>query len=247
MVSVVALVMVAVVVLALADLGSQDPSGLSGKLALGRVLVLVACVGLLALLQRPITARQYDRAVTAWMILVAFEILTVTATRPEAPALNAVLAVMAVVAVYVVIPAPLIVQTIPALVGTVGQVVMWRFIGGPPDLVSTVVIVVSLLLANVFGIMGSRHAHRMSREQYVALLGEQEAREALEKALDEIRTLHGIIPVCSHCRKVRSDQGSWEQMEAYVQRHTDADFSHGICPDCMASDFPEYLSESEAP
>lgn len=54
----------------------------------------------------------------------------------------------------------------------------------------------------------------------------------LEKALREIKTLRGIIPICSNCKSIRDDEGYWEQLESYVRKHSDAKFSHGICPDC---------------
>ena len=56
----------------------------------------------------------------------------------------------------------------------------------------------------------------------------------LEDALASVKTLRGIIPICSYCRKVRNDQGYWNQVETYLAVHSDARFSHGICPDCMA-------------
>ncbi len=57
--------------------------------------------------------------------------------------------------------------------------------------------------------------------------------ERLRTALDEIKTLRGVIPICSHCKKIRDDAGSWAQLEAYLIRHSDAQFSHGICPECL--------------
>ena len=61
----------------------------------------------------------------------------------------------------------------------------------------------------------------------------------LSKALAEIKTLSGLLPVCSYCKKVRDDQGYWSRIENYVQEHSDAQFSHGICPDCMKKHYPE--------
>lgn len=66
----------------------------------------------------------------------------------------------------------------------------------------------------------------------------------LQKALDEIRTLRGIVPICSSCKKIRNDKGYWEQVEAYVSKHTEAQFSHSICPDCVQKLYPEF-SEGE--
>lgn len=57
--------------------------------------------------------------------------------------------------------------------------------------------------------------------------------ERLQNALAEIKTLRGLLPVCMHCKKIRDDQGFWQQMEAYFHRHTNVEFSHGLCPDCL--------------
>ena len=54
----------------------------------------------------------------------------------------------------------------------------------------------------------------------------------LQKALDEIEVLKGIIPICAYCKKIRDDEGSWNQLESYVRSHSAAEFSHGICPNC---------------
>lgn len=55
----------------------------------------------------------------------------------------------------------------------------------------------------------------------------------LEEALASIKTLRGLLPICSHCKKIRDDQGYWKQIEVYIQKHSDALFSHSICPDCI--------------
>lgn len=55
----------------------------------------------------------------------------------------------------------------------------------------------------------------------------------LEHALHEIKTLRGLIPICAWCKKIRNDSGSWQQLEAYLRHHTEAEFSHGICPECV--------------
>ncbi len=56
--------------------------------------------------------------------------------------------------------------------------------------------------------------------------------KALEQALKEIKALQGILPICSVCKKIRDDKGAWNQMEIYIEAHSDASFSHGICADC---------------
>ena len=61
----------------------------------------------------------------------------------------------------------------------------------------------------------------------------------LQKALDEIKILQGIIPICANCKKVRDDKGYWNQVETYISKHTQAEFSHGICPSCAKELYPE--------
>jgi PAS domain S-box-containing protein len=56
----------------------------------------------------------------------------------------------------------------------------------------------------------------------------------LQDALASVRTLQGLLPICAWCKKVRDDSGYWNELESYVRRHSDAEFSHGICPDCAA-------------
>lgn len=67
----------------------------------------------------------------------------------------------------------------------------------------------------------------------------------LQDALAEIRTLKGIIPICASCKKIRNDKGFWEQTEAYISRHSDAEFSHGVCPECAQKLYPRYFDEKE--
>ncbi len=63
----------------------------------------------------------------------------------------------------------------------------------------------------------------------------------LEKALSEIKTLSGFIPICAACKKIRDDQGYWQAVEVYIRDRTDAQFSHGICPDCARKLYPDYF------
>ena len=58
--------------------------------------------------------------------------------------------------------------------------------------------------------------------------------QELAVALTEVKQLRGIIPICASCKKIRNDGGLWQQVEAYIEEHSDADFSHSICPDCAA-------------
>jgi len=75
---------------------------------------------------------------------------------------------------------------------------------------------------------------------------EQEREELimkLEGALSEIKTLKGILPICASCKKIRDDEGYWKQIESYISEHSGAEFSHGICPECARTLYPEAFDE----
>jgi hypothetical protein len=57
--------------------------------------------------------------------------------------------------------------------------------------------------------------------------------EQLEEALGKVKLLEGIIPICMYCKKIRDDEESWQQLENYITKHSEALFSHGICPECF--------------
>ena len=95
----------------------------------------------------------------------------------------------------------------------------------------TVIVILSLII-------NEKRYHKNIVEKLNEVVDERtdelnQSNKELQKALDEVNTLRGIIPICSYCHNIRNDEGSWDRMEAYISTHTDAKFSHGICPDCM--------------
>lgn len=68
----------------------------------------------------------------------------------------------------------------------------------------------------------------------------------LQQALKEIRTLRGILPLCSFCKKIRNDKGYWEQVDVYIHKHSQADISHSVCPECMKKHYPEEYASISA-
>ena len=69
--------------------------------------------------------------------------------------------------------------------------------------------------------------------------------QELKLALEQIRTLKGFLPICSCCKKIRNDRGYWEQVEAYISKHSDATFTHGICPECKKKYYPDFCKGDE--
>ncbi len=65
----------------------------------------------------------------------------------------------------------------------------------------------------------------------------------LKNALAEIKTLEGIIPICSSCKRIRDDQGNWNRLENYIRERSDVEFSHGLCSECAVKLYPDYARD----
>jgi CHASE1-domain containing sensor protein len=118
---------------------------------------------------------------------------------------------------------------IRALEGLHGRVETRR-----PGLIAVAGIVISLLLAWLTWSLVT------GRERAIAAVREREQLIAkLHKAIAEIRTLQGILPICSVCKKIRNDKDAWQQMETFISEHSEAEFSHGYCPECAAKALEE--------
>jgi len=93
-------------------------------------------------------------------------------------------------------------------------------------------------LAGAFGELGAlalRHSHGLDELR--------RTNERLGKALTEVKTLRGILPICSGCKKIRDEAGYWHQVESYIHDHSEADFTHGICEDCARRIYPNYTDD----
>jgi len=81
--------------------------------------------------------------------------------------------------------------------------------------------------------------YRIAAEEERARIAEER-----QKAYEEVKILRGFLPICASCKKIRDDQGYWNQIEKYIMEHSEAEFSHGICPECARKLYPE-LSKDE--
>lgn len=69
----------------------------------------------------------------------------------------------------------------------------------------------------------------------------------LTEAMSKVKMLTGLLPICAGCKKIRNDNGYWEQVENYLKAHSDIEFTHGFCPDCMQRLYPEFVDEKKKP
>jgi PAS domain S-box-containing protein len=101
--------------------------------------------------------------------------------------------------------------------------------------------VVDGTVAGVIGVARDITVRKRLEEEREKLIVE------LQEAVANIKTLRGMLPICASCKKIRDDKGYWTQIEAYVSKHSEAEFTHGICPECAKKLYPEYYHDAAAP
>jgi DNA-binding FadR family transcriptional regulator len=88
---------------------------------------------------------------------------------------------------------------------------------------------------------------RAALEMAMARLGLERERERLitelQQALAQVKLLSGLLPICANCKKIRDDKGYWKQVETFISEHSEAIFSHGICPECVRKHYPDLADD----
>jgi len=102
--------------------------------------------------------------------------------------------------------------------------------------ISTILVFGGVFMSVFIAFFTVRHVLKVEK----ALLNE---RNELQKALSEIKTLSGLLPICASCKKIRDDKGYWNQIELYIRDHTEAEFSHSLCPNCAEKLYGDLLKE----
>lgn len=167
------------------------------------------------------TAVAWIRPATNWMPLRTFVLISI--------------------GTFVIYPYPFRLQLIAwvAMLAAVASLVFGHYAAMPDyDRLSALL---NILIAGVLGMLVARNRWQLDRDLDASLERERAAIAERERAMDALRRLEGIIPLCAYCHQVRTEAGAWEQLDQYVRSRTDADFSHGMCPACAQRHFPEIV------
>lgn len=204
-------------------------SALSSRFIVRAMMVGLPVFGIL-LLRRSPAREDYSRGLAAVSLGLALSFVLISGLRPEDSGLPMRSPLFTIALMYAALPNSRWRQLLPPLLMSAGLVALEVFWLGSTgtDVAGDVVIFLAL---NVAGWLIVDRRLRLEGELAQAWQNERQARE-------DLRVLRGIIPICAHCKCVRSELGDWQQIEQYVHEHSAAEFSHGICPGCMQKHFP---------
>jgi two-component system cell cycle sensor histidine kinase/response regulator CckA len=105
---------------------------------------------------------------------------------------------------------------------------------------SVIVFTLAFILSTVIVLLLFKE-NKTSVERKRAEAEREKLIKELQDAIARINKLNGLLPICAHCKKIRDDKGYWNQIESYIREHSEAEFSHGICPDCAQKLYPEFF------
>jgi hypothetical protein len=209
-------------------------------LLIPRSVILFSTTALVLRLRYSITPLQFDRLLLGWFSLNLLMELYFQSTRMASE--TAVFGILLVWILTSLVPMRFSYQ---AGAGTVAALAfMGLIILKKPEPALLASISIAWVLALTIGLVSSRRLHRARRESFASHLLERETGVLLEAALAQLKTLEGILPICSACKKIREDDGDWVALDEYVSDHSPARFSHGMCPTCMAKLYPHYSPKS---
>lgn len=212
----------------------RDGAALAWLLGFRAVVVTLQTIAVATLARLSVPTR--DRLLTGFFFVGIVFQGVVASTRPASLAGPLVTAVMTLV--FILVLAPFATRARASLgLGTCACFLLGRV--NAPGSTSMLVASASSMLAISFGalLLVGVALHRSRRLEFLALREQHDLRASLEKALAEIRTLRGILPMCSFCKSVRDDEGAWHRIDVYVRKHTHAQVSHGFCPTCEAEHY----------
>lgn len=107
-------------------------------------------------------------------------------------------------------------------------------------LTSAFALFLGYVLIKMINSLNKEISNRIQSEKIIKL-----ERNKLEDALEKVKLLSGLLPICAECKNIRDDKGYWNQIESYIRDHSEAEFSHSICPSCFKKLYPEYYKDDE--
>lgn len=210
----------------------RQPAELPALLAV-RAAFLAGTAAVWWRLGRPIGPVGFDRLATGFSLLFVGFNLALQLLRPPGHLGHAVSTVLVVVLGYGMTPLPPGRLLALGLAHSAGCVLVAARVNPAADPAFVPTLAVALLWGNLLGFAAARLLHARARQVYLALARQTELTARLERALAEVRTLRGLIRVCAWCKGIHAD-GQWQQLESYFGADGRAQFTHGICPPCLA-------------
>jgi len=194
--------------------------------------VLCSVIGIF-LLKKSKQYKTMDRIIFVWIIVQIFVIYKTILLRPNDFLIHSVNDILFFVVIYLFLPNKLSFQVVEGFIYTAVNFYILVYIKEYRYEEELIILLTAFFLANFLGILVSWRLQHFRRRRFELWKDEKILKEKFMKALEEIKTLKGIIPICSQCKSIRNDEGFWNNVEEYfIEFHDEAQLSHSLCPKC---------------
>lgn len=200
---------------------------------------IAAAAGILVMWRsrRPLVV---DLTVVIWNLLNVGLNVAIQTTRPPDYHLQFATDLMYLTMAWTVIPNRFVFQCVAALGATLTSVGIMLWVREPLPVPARFFVGTALFAVNLAGILVALRLHRTRRQAFVDNRAACVARDELALALAEVKTLRGLVPICSNCKAIRDTEGQWKSLEEVLLTSTEATLSHGMCPACIQRLYPDF-------
>jgi hypothetical protein len=174
----------------------------------------------------------FDLLLFFWLFILCLVIFLINNTRPVAYLQHSYIDIPTVIFIFVLFTNRIYYQIIPAVLFSVINISLLVLKDAASTPIAFNSIIIAYVLSIIIGSLVSWRYHIFRRKQYKAWINEKKVKEDLLKANENVKVLAGLMPICSSCKKIRDDKGYWKQIEEYIEKHSEAQFSHSLCEDC---------------
>jgi hypothetical protein len=225
------------------DFVLPDRKWLASLLVL-RLTTVVISLAVIGVCRKAASEKTIDNTMLAAMFLYSLFFSFCNITRPVDYYFYLLLDVVSILVFYLYIPIRLIFQIAAATFFTLSEWSLFFYLKESPGTGANLALGVSFVASNLIGFLAARSHHISSRKMFCSWITEKELREKYAEAISRIKTLSGLLPICASCKKIRDDKGYWNHIENYIREHSEAEFTHGLCPDCIKKLYPQLLDKS---
>ena len=185
------------------------------------------------------TINTFSLSVSLYMFGIAFIVIADQYSRP--PDFIGSFYILMLLGNYLVFPLPLKFQIPPSFI--LSSMLIWIFLTYKEPVYDSekVYAIFTILMINVVGIIVSFTKGRYRRSSFLHLQEETKVKKDLQDTLHKIKHLSGILPICANCLKIRDEDNQWQRPDSYIREHSEAEFSHSICPECAKEVYPDYI------
>jgi len=196
-----------------------------------RIVILFIFIGIFLLLKKDIPLPFFVKLVLTLLISINCMVIFSNLSRPTDYFTHTGIDVAIIFFCYMMTSISVRARSLVSIGVSIGLLLVLFAFKEPKYNITYASYTTSIVAINIFGYWIALLLGRAKRTSYLALISEKKARE-------EIKLLEGVLPICSYCKNIRDDEGSWKQLEAYIDARSNAQFSHGICPDCVSKAYP---------